>query len=92
MEFISVRDFRIRPGEIWKKHKKQDLVVTANGQPVAILIPAEGENLENILLLLRQLRAHMAVERLRQQAAASGLDRMSEEEIKEEIRQARNEA
>lgn len=92
MEFISVRDFRIRPGEIWKKVKKQDLVVTTNGKPIAILTPVEGENLEEVLLLLRRLRAQMAVSRLRQEAAERGLDRLSQEEIEAEIRQSRADA
>ena len=92
MEFISVRDFRIRPGEIWKKVKKQDLVVTTNGKPIAILTPVEGENLEEVLLLLRRLRAQMAVARLRQEAAERGLDRLSQEEIEAEIRQSRADA
>ena len=86
MEFISVRDFRIRPGEIWKKLKAQDLVVTANGQPIAILTPVEGGNIEEVMQVLRRVRAQTAVSRLRQAAAAAGLDCLSEAEIDEEIR------
>jgi prevent-host-death family protein len=89
MEFVSVRDFRIRPGEIWEKLRQGDLVVTSNGRPVAILTPVEGANLEDALLLLRRLRAQMAVSRIRQGAAERGLDRMSSADIESEIRQAR---
>jgi antitoxin (DNA-binding transcriptional repressor) of toxin-antitoxin stability system len=92
MEFISVRDFRIRPGEIWEKLKDQDLVVTSNGRPIAILSPVEGENIEETFALLRRLRAQMAVSRMRKEAAEAGLDRLSEEEIEAEIRKARDEA
>lgn len=92
MEYVSVRDFRIRPGEIWEKLKRQDMVVTANGRPIAILTAVEGENLEETFQLLRRLRAQMAVSRMREEAAARGLDRMSEAEVEAEIRQARGEA
>jgi len=92
MEFISVRDFRIRPGEIWEKLKDQDLVITSNGRPIAILSPVEGENIEETFALLRRLRAQMAVSRMRKEAAEAGLDRLSEEEIEAEIRKARDEA
>jgi antitoxin (DNA-binding transcriptional repressor) of toxin-antitoxin stability system len=92
MEFISVRDFRIRPGEIWEKLKDQDLVVTSNGRPIAILSPVEGENIEETFALLRRLRAQMAVSRIRKEAAEAGLDRLSEEDIEAEVRKARDEA
>jgi antitoxin (DNA-binding transcriptional repressor) of toxin-antitoxin stability system len=92
MEFISVRDFRIRPGEIWEKLKDQDLVVTSNGRPIAILSPVEGENIEETFALLRRLRAQMAVSRIRKEAAEVGLDRLSEEDIEAEVRKARDEA
>jgi antitoxin (DNA-binding transcriptional repressor) of toxin-antitoxin stability system len=92
MEFISVRDFRIRPGEIWEKLKDQDLVITSNGRPIAILSPVEGENIEETFSLLRRLRAQMAVSRIRKETAEAGLDRLSEDEIEAEIRKARDEA
>ncbi len=38
MDFVSVRDFRTQPGEVWKKLAQQhELVVTRNGKPFAIL-------------------------------------------------------
>jgi antitoxin (DNA-binding transcriptional repressor) of toxin-antitoxin stability system len=92
MEFISVRDFRIRPGEIWEKLKDQDLVITSNGRPIAILSPVEGENIEETFSLLRRLRAQMAVSRIRKETAEAGLDRLNEDEIEAEIRKARDEA
>jgi len=92
MEFISVRDFRIRPGEVWEKLKDQDLVVTSNGRPIAILSQVEGENIEETFALLRRLRAQMAVSRIRKEAAKAGLDQLSEEAIEAEIRKARDEA
>jgi hypothetical protein len=91
MRFVSVRDFRIRPGEIWKQMKEKDLVVTSNGRPIAILTRVDEENLEDTMTLLRRLRAQMAISRLRQAAAAGGADQMTDDAIEAEIHQARAE-
>ena len=48
MKFVSVRDFRISIGDIWKQLKiDKDIIITSNGKPIAILNPVEGENLES---------------------------------------------
>ena len=37
MEFITVRDLRVRPGHIWERLAQQrDIVVTSNGRPIAL--------------------------------------------------------
>ena len=89
MQFITVRDFRIRPGEVWKQLEKDDLVVTSNGRPIAILTNVDAENLEDMLITLRRVRAQMAVSRLRQAAAESGASQLTDSEIEEEISLAR---
>ena len=38
MKFLSTRDLRNRPGIVRELAKKDDLVLTANGKPVAILL------------------------------------------------------
>ncbi len=91
MEFISVRDMRTRASEIWQQLRDDgDLIVTSNGRPFALLVSIEGEDVEQMLSALRRTRAQMAVSRLRKEAAASGADRLTIEEIEAEIRQARN--
>ena len=89
MQYVSVRDFRIRPGDVWKKLEQGDVVVTSSGSPVAVLVGVEAEELEETLLALRRARAQMAVSRMRRTAAATGTDRLSETEIEQEIQQAR---
>ena len=38
MEFITVRDLRTRPGQIWDKLRQQhDLILTSSGRPIAVL-------------------------------------------------------
>jgi len=85
MQFITVRDFRIRPGEVWKQLEKDDLVVTSNGRPIAVLTNVDAENLEDMLITLRRVRAQMAVSRLRQAAEESGVSQLTDSEIEEEI-------
>jgi antitoxin (DNA-binding transcriptional repressor) of toxin-antitoxin stability system len=92
MAFVSIRDMRTRPGEVWQQLQEEgDLIVTSSGRPFALMISAEGENIEELLLALRRARAQLAVSRLRKQAAERGLDRLSSDEIDAEIRQARRE-
>ena len=91
MQFVSVRDFRIRPGEVWERLKEDDLVVTSNGRPIAILTDVDADNLEETLGLLRRLRAQMAVSRMRHSAAESGAVHMSTTEIEAEILETRTE-
>lgn len=38
MKFVSSRELRINPGAVWKRlRQEQDLVITANGKPRAVL-------------------------------------------------------
>lgn len=89
MRFISVRDFRIRPGEVWQEAKEQDLVITSSGRPIGVLARVEAEDLEETLMLLRRVRAQMAVSRMRKAAAASAAGQMTPEDVDAEIRRAR---
>jgi antitoxin (DNA-binding transcriptional repressor) of toxin-antitoxin stability system len=92
MEFITVRDLRTRPGQIWDKLRQQrDLILTSNGRPIAVLSHIDEGGVEGTLDLLRRARAQAAVSRLRAEAAAQGLDRLSADEIEAEIAAARSE-
>ncbi len=92
MEFITVRDLRVRPGQVWKRlAEKRDVIVTSNGRPIAVLSAVSEGNVDETLIALRRARAQMAVSHMRQSAAAQGLDQMTMDEIDEEIRRARQE-
>ena len=58
-------------------------------RPFALMIAAEGEDVEALLIALRRARAQLAVSKMRRQAAEAGLDRMTIDDIDAEIRQAR---
>jgi len=90
MKFISVRDFRIRPGDIWKQLKvDKDIIITSNGKPIAILYPVEQDNLESSLITLRRARALLAMEDIQKEAVNKGLNKTTEEEIEKEIKAMR---
>ncbi len=90
MKFITVRDLRLTPGKVWKRLRKEnELVVTSNGKPVAILCGVDSDNLEDGLVALRRARAQMAVSAMRKSAAERGLDKIKPDEINELIRRTR---
>jgi antitoxin (DNA-binding transcriptional repressor) of toxin-antitoxin stability system len=92
MEFITVRDLRTRPGQIWDKLRQQrDLILTSSGRPIAVLSHIDEGGVEETLATLRRARAQAAVSRLRAEATEQGLDRLSADEIEAEITAARTE-
>jgi PHD/YefM family antitoxin component YafN of YafNO toxin-antitoxin module len=93
MQFVPYRSLRNEPSALRKKLEEEgDLVVTVSGKPFAVMINlAEGENVEDILLLVSRLRAQMAVRAIRSQARRSGLDKMTEKDINTLIQKTRAE-
>jgi hypothetical protein len=70
--------------------QKDDLVLTANGNPIAILLGLEEDELEETGRAIRQAKAQLALSRLRKQVARRGADRMSTSAINAEIRAVRS--
>lgn len=92
MDFITARELRLNTADLWAMlDKEREIVVTLNGKPVALLTGINGETLEDTLKAVRKARGEWAMNKLRQEAREHGLDKMSAEEIEEEIRQARKE-
>jgi antitoxin (DNA-binding transcriptional repressor) of toxin-antitoxin stability system len=86
MRFVSVRDLRSRPAEIWNAlSKERELVITSNGKPVAILSAVSEETLEEALKSIRSARAVAAVETMQRRSVRAGTDRMTGDEIDAEI-------
>lgn len=86
MKFITVRDLRGRPGEVWSKlARNKDLVLTSNGKPIAILSAVSEETLEGSLAALRQTRAVTAVEAMQSESVGAGTGKMTLGEINAEI-------
>jgi prevent-host-death family protein len=90
MKFLSTRELRNRPGYVRELAQKDDLVLTVNGLPIAILLGVEEDELEETARAIRQAKAQLALSRMRKQAAWRGTDRMSVSAIDAEIRAARS--
>ena len=89
MRFISVREFRGSSGDVWKALlTEQELVITSNGKPIAIVSAVSEETLEDALRAIRRARAMAAVEVMQRQSAKRGL---ATEDVSEEISAARSE-
>lgn len=90
MKFLSTRELRNRPGYVRTLVQKDDLVLTANAKPIAILLGVQEDELEETAQAIRQAKAQLALSRLRKQAARRGTDRMSASAIEAEIRAVRS--
>jgi hypothetical protein len=90
MEFLTSRDLRLNPKQVWKRLRKDCVgVVTLNGKPQFILSPIEPGELEEMFYLLNQIRAKIAVNRLHEEARRRGLDKMTMEQIDDIIQKTR---
>jgi len=86
MKFISVRDFRIRPGVVWDSLKEdQEVIITSNGKPIALLTGISDINLDDTVRILRRVKTEMAVSRMRKTAVKKGLSGLSQKEIESEV-------
>ncbi len=89
MKFLSTRDLRNRPGAIRMMLEDDDVVLTSNGRPFAIIVGVDEGDVERTAAALRRARAQLAISRMRRTAAATGLSTIPPEEIEAEIRGAR---
>jgi antitoxin (DNA-binding transcriptional repressor) of toxin-antitoxin stability system len=89
MRFISVRDLNTKPKEIWSKLKDEEIVITSNGKPIALLSGVTEETLENTVRAIRRSRALIALEGMQNKSLATGLDRLTDAQIEAEIQKVR---
>jgi len=90
MKLISVRDFRSKSAAVWRELDRWgELVVTSNGKPIAIVMPASELDLESALLSLRQARAIRSLAELHEESARKGTDKLTHEDIEREINEVR---
>jgi antitoxin (DNA-binding transcriptional repressor) of toxin-antitoxin stability system len=92
MKFVTVRDFRTSSANIWKTlPQEQEMVITNNGKPIALLTPLSDRNLEETLAAIRKAKAINAVKLIQQESMKNGTDKMTLEEINYEIKASRKE-
>jgi len=71
--------------------QEQEMIITNNGKPVALLTPLSDKTLEETLSTVRRAKAINALKLLQQRSLKNGTDKMTLEEINAEIKRARKE-
>ena len=93
MKFITVRDLRTSPAQIWKQlSDEQEMVITNNGKPIALLTPTSDTDLEENLTAVRRARAISAVSKMQKLFEQKGTSTLSQDEINKEISAARKDS
>ncbi len=86
MKFVTVRDFRSKSAQVWKQLRKEDeMVITSNGKPVALLTALSDENLEQTLKSIRKVKATAAVTSMQLRSVQKGTNTLKINEINSEI-------
>ena len=89
MEFVPYRLLRNQPAELRRKlDEKGELVVTVDGEPFALMLQIPKCSLEDLVLLVAQVRAQLAVTAIREAARQCGLSNMTPEQAEEMVRKA----
>ena len=92
MKFVTVRDLRLRPRDLWDKLKAEhEVVLTSNGRPVAVIAGVDEDSFEATVAALRRLRAARAIEHMQRRSVEGGRDRLPQAAVEAEIRAARAE-
>ncbi len=90
MEFVPYRVLRNQPSELRRKlEEKGELVITVDGKPLAVMFQVPNGSLEDLVLLLSQVRAQLAVAAIRKQARKRGLGDMTVEQADALVQEAR---
>jgi antitoxin (DNA-binding transcriptional repressor) of toxin-antitoxin stability system len=90
MKFLSARDFRDQSSEVWKGlESEQEMVVTDNGRPIAILSPVTEETFEETLAAIRRSKAMAAVAEIQRSSVQKRTDSLTADEIDAEIAEVR---
>jgi antitoxin (DNA-binding transcriptional repressor) of toxin-antitoxin stability system len=90
MKTVTIRDFRSRPKQVRDALKKEkEAVLTANGRPVALMIPVDAGSVDQALETLRRARGLEALRAIRRESRERGLDRLSSSKIDAIIKETR---
>lgn len=89
MDFYTVRDMRTTPKTLWDSLTSDGcVVITNNGKPTALMLDISDGSMEETLKAVRQAKAMIAFNAMRDRAAMSGF--LSDAEIEAEISAARS--
>ncbi len=90
MQFVTIRDLRNNSSKILNQLvPSEDLVLTSNGKPIAILSSVTEQNLEQIWKAFRQAKVLAALGHIQTASLLNGTSEISEDEIEKEIKAVR---
>lgn len=90
MRFLTVRDLRNKSAQVWKDlPEEQEMVITNNGRPIAILSSINETNLETSLNSIRRSRLVEALSSIQHLSIKKGKDKLTIDDINQEIMEAR---
>lgn len=82
MKFVTVREFRANTAAMRKElEDEQQLVLTSNGRPFALVTPVEPDTVMEESLAVARARARLALDRAAMKARKDGRDAMAMDEI-----------
>jgi antitoxin (DNA-binding transcriptional repressor) of toxin-antitoxin stability system len=88
MNFYSMRDLRTESKNMWQDLSKGDeVILTNNGKPSAIVIDIPEGGFDEAIQAIRQAKAMIALNNMRQKATKEGFK--TDEEIEALINEAR---
>ncbi len=91
MKFITVRDLRTTPAQIWKTLlHEQEMILTNNGKPIALISSIDETNFEETLTMVRRSKMQLAIQKAQRYAVMQNVQ-LTEAEIESEIQSARAE-
>jgi len=90
MKFITVRDFRTKPAKIWEDLPiEQEMIITNNGKPIALLTPLSDSNIEETLKSIRKAKAINSIKNMQQISIKNKNIEMNDSEINDIIKETR---
>jgi hypothetical protein len=90
MRYISSAEIRSNPALLWKDGEEQETIITVNGKPKVLALAFSGDP-EELMSLIRRLRAERSIEMMWQSSEEKGNNHLTMEEIDTEIGAARTE-
>lgn len=92
MKYVTVRELRADSGKIWDRIEAgEEIVVTRNGKPFALLLHTEPADVEATLRAHRAARFGAVLERIHAHVIEQGLDTITAKDIEAEIAASREE-
>ncbi|MDR1798266.1 MAG: hypothetical protein LBR19_00030 [Bifidobacteriaceae bacterium] len=92
MEFVTVRDLRSTPRQVWQALERDGMtVVTNHGRPQALMVSVNGQTLDATAQAVRRAQLIRLVAQQQAASVAAGLDTLTMAEIDAEIAAARQE-